>query len=306
MPDRRPIPLDGPLDLRRTLAPLVARPGRPDDPARRRDAPGGRRGPPTARPRSSLGHAGDEVARRGWGPGRGRALAAVPGLLGLDADGGPIPTGHPLVGTAGHALPGRPDPADRRRAGVARPGDPRAEGHRPGGAPGAGRASIRVARRAGARAGELAAAPAAGAGDARRAPLLRLPPVRRRAAPGRRSSGGSPRARPGSRRSSTCRSTEALRPPDGRARGSGRGRPAEVGGPGARRPGRGQRRRLPPAEPRRPSRWPASRAADDARMLELLEPYRGQRARVVRLLELSGIRPPRYGPRLSPRRIESI
>ena len=28
---------------------------------------------------------------------------------------------------------------------------------------------------------------------------------------------------------------------------------------------------------------------DDARMLELLEPYRGQRARVIRLLELSGI-----------------
>ena len=36
--------------------------------------------------------------------------------------------------------------------------------------------------------------------------------------------------------------------------------------------------------------------ADDARMLELLEPYRGQRARVIRLLELSGIRAPRYGP----------
>ena len=44
----------------------------------------------------------------------------------------------------------------------------------------------------------------------------------------------------------------------------------------------------------------------DTRMLELLEPYRGQRARVMRLLELSGIRPPRYGPRLSPRRIEAI
>ena len=42
----------------------------------------------------------------------------------------------------------------------------------------------------------------------------------------------------------------------------------------------------------------------DARMLELLEPYRGQRARVVRWLELSGIRAPRYGPRLALRRIE--
>ena len=42
----------------------------------------------------------------------------------------------------------------------------------------------------------------------------------------------------------------------------------------------------------------------DERMLELLEPYRGWRALVVRLLELSGIRAPRYGPRLSLRRIE--
>jgi 3-methyladenine DNA glycosylase/8-oxoguanine DNA glycosylase len=44
----------------------------------------------------------------------------------------------------------------------------------------------------------------------------------------------------------------------------------------------------------------------DARMLELLEPYRGQRARVVRMLELSGIRAPRYGPRLAGRRIEDL
>lgn len=43
---------------------------------------------------------------------------------------------------------------------------------------------------------------------------------------------------------------------------------------------------------------------DDARMLELLEPFRGQRARVIRLLELSGIHAPRYGPRLSVRRFE--
>jgi len=43
--------------------------------------------------------------------------------------------------------------------------------------------------------------------------------------------------------------------------------------------------------------------ADDARMLELLEPYRGQRARLVRLLELAGIRAPSYGPR---RRLRSI
>ena len=44
----------------------------------------------------------------------------------------------------------------------------------------------------------------------------------------------------------------------------------------------------------------------DERMLRLLEPYRGQRARAVRLLELSGIRAPRYGPRMAPRSIAAI
>jgi 3-methyladenine DNA glycosylase/8-oxoguanine DNA glycosylase len=44
----------------------------------------------------------------------------------------------------------------------------------------------------------------------------------------------------------------------------------------------------------------------DERMLELLEPYRGQRGRAVRLIELSGITPPRYGPRLAPKRIEAF
>jgi 3-methyladenine DNA glycosylase/8-oxoguanine DNA glycosylase len=38
---------------------------------------------------------------------------------------------------------------------------------------------------------------------------------------------------------------------------------------------------------------------DDARMLELLEPYRGHRGRVTRLLVAGGITAPRYGPRLA-------
>jgi 3-methyladenine DNA glycosylase/8-oxoguanine DNA glycosylase len=46
--------------------------------------------------------------------------------------------------------------------------------------------------------------------------------------------------------------------------------------------------------------------ATDERMLELLEPYRGQRGRVQRLLEVGRITAPRYGPRLAPRRIEAI
>jgi 3-methyladenine DNA glycosylase/8-oxoguanine DNA glycosylase len=39
-------------------------------------------------------------------------------------------------------------------------------------------------------------------------------------------------------------------------------------------------------------------AADDAIMLELLEPYQGHRHRVARLVELTGLRPPRRGPRM--------
>ena len=44
----------------------------------------------------------------------------------------------------------------------------------------------------------------------------------------------------------------------------------------------------------------------DERMLELLEPYRGQRGRVIRLLEVAGTKAPRYGPRLAPRRIADL
>ncbi|MCW2884304.1 MAG: putative ADA-like transcriptional regulator-AraC family [Streptosporangiaceae bacterium] len=42
----------------------------------------------------------------------------------------------------------------------------------------------------------------------------------------------------------------------------------------------------------------AGTKVDDAGMLELLAPYQGQRYRVTRLLELSGSRPPRRGPRM--------
>jgi len=40
------------------------------------------------------------------------------------------------------------------------------------------------------------------------------------------------------------------------------------------------------------------RRGTDERMLELLEPYRGHRARVLRLLLASGLAPPRRGPRM--------
>jgi 3-methyladenine DNA glycosylase/8-oxoguanine DNA glycosylase len=43
------------------------------------------------------------------------------------------------------------------------------------------------------------------------------------------------------------------------------------------------------------------RVVDDAGMLELLAPYAGHRYRATRLIELSGRRPPRHGPRLAVR-----
>ena len=53
------------------------------------------------------------------------------------------------------------------------------------------------------------------------------------------------------------------------------------------------------------------RAGDDARMLELLEPWRGQRGRVVRWLELgsgdlAGLGPARRGPRMPSRSIAGL
>lgn len=44
----------------------------------------------------------------------------------------------------------------------------------------------------------------------------------------------------------------------------------------------------------------AGRKTDDEGMLELLEPWRGHRQRVVRLLEVGGSRPPKRGPRMAP------
>ncbi|MEU8192319.1 DNA-3-methyladenine glycosylase 2 family protein [Microbispora amethystogenes] len=48
------------------------------------------------------------------------------------------------------------------------------------------------------------------------------------------------------------------------------------------------------------------RKTDDDGMLELLEPFRGHRHRVVRLIELSGVRPPARGPRMAARDYRSF
>ncbi|HEY2129897.1 MAG TPA: DNA-3-methyladenine glycosylase 2 family protein [Streptosporangiaceae bacterium] len=50
----------------------------------------------------------------------------------------------------------------------------------------------------------------------------------------------------------------------------------------------------------------AGRIVDDAGMLELLAPYPGHRHRAARLVELSGLAPPRRGPRMSVRDYRSF
>jgi 3-methyladenine DNA glycosylase/8-oxoguanine DNA glycosylase len=46
--------------------------------------------------------------------------------------------------------------------------------------------------------------------------------------------------------------------------------------------------------------------ADDDRMLELLEPFRPHRGRVIRMLKAEGIKAPRFGPRVQLRNIERM
>lgn len=48
------------------------------------------------------------------------------------------------------------------------------------------------------------------------------------------------------------------------------------------------------------------RRGTDERMLELLEPFRPHRGRVIRLLEAGGVRPAAHGPRMAPRSIAAI
>lgn len=50
----------------------------------------------------------------------------------------------------------------------------------------------------------------------------------------------------------------------------------------------------------------AGRPVDDQGMLELLEPYRGQRYRAIRLILMGGMRKPRFAPRYAPRDNRSI
>jgi hypothetical protein len=292
--------LDGPLDLLRTLGPLAH--GRYDPTIRLRSGRAWRTtrtadGPATV----ALSHAGDDVRAEAYGPGADLALAAIPALLGL-GDDGPIPAGHPLIAQLARRFPG-----------------------------------VRIPR-SGAVLESLVPAilEQKVTGEQAHRALSGLVRVHGEAAPGppewRLRLGPTPAALAAlpyyayhpfgveQRRAEVIRRVAAraawfeaivdlpLAEAYGRLRavaGIGPWTAAEVGvralgDPDAVSVGDFH---LPNLVAFALAREPR---ADDARMLELLEPYRGQRARVVRLLELSGIRPPRYGPRLEPQRIESM
>jgi 3-methyladenine DNA glycosylase/8-oxoguanine DNA glycosylase len=294
-------PLDGPLDLRRTLAPLSRGRG---DPTIRLET--GRAwwvtrtpdGPATVAIATTV----DVVRAEAFGPGAERALASIPALLGLDQDQAPIPVGHPLVGQLERRLPGVRIPrtgavleslvpaileqkvtgqeAHRAWSGLVRAhGEP---------APGPPEWRLR-----------LGPAPAALA----RLPYYAYHPfgIEQRRADLIRGIAA---------RAAWFEAIAELPLADGYRRltavpGIGPWTAAEVGVRAL-----GDVDAVSVGDFHLPNLVAFALAGEprgtDARMLELLEPYRGQRARVIRLLELSGIRAPRYGPRLSVRGIEDL
>ena len=297
----RTYPLDRPLDLRRTLGPLSRGRG---DPTIHLEA--GRAWWATRNPDGpvavGVATSGDELRAETHGPGADRALADIPVLLRLDHDPGPIPAGHPLVAQLARRLVGIRIPrtgavleslvpaileqkVTGQEAHRAWTGLIRAHGE-----PAPGPEGWRL---------RLGPAPAALAAlpyyayhpfgiEQRRADL-----IRRIAA-----------------RAAWFEAIVDLPLDEGYARltavpGIGPWTAAEVGIRAL-----GDDDAVSVGDFHLPNLVAFALAGEargtDARMLELLEPYRGQRARVIRLLELSGIRAPRFGPRLSVRGIEDL
>ena len=296
----RRFPVIGPLDLRRTLAPL----GRGPADRTLRFAPGRAwRATRTADGPAALAitQTADEVVVEAWGPGADRALAAVPDLLGLTDAPLPPLAGHPTVAALARRYPGVRIPRSRAVLESLVPAilEQKVIGEE------ARRALFGLVRRY----GEAAPGPPELG--------LRLPPrpetlaglpyydfhpfgvERRRAELIRRVAA----------RAAWFEAIVDLPLGDAYARltvvpGIGPWTAAEVGVRAL-----GDRDAVSVGDFHLPSLITFALAGEprgtDERMLELLEPYRGRRALVVRLLELGGIRVPRHGPRLSIHRIQA-
>jgi 3-methyladenine DNA glycosylase/8-oxoguanine DNA glycosylase len=292
---------NGPLDLRRTLGPLSRGPGDPTihlSGARAWRACRTPAGPATV----AITHRGGTIDAEAWGPGAECALDAVPDLLGIRADPAPIPPGHPLVGELGRRYPGVRIPRTGAVLDALVPAilEQKVIGKE------ARRAWLGLVRAYG--------EPAPGPPEWR----LRLPPEAAVLAvlpyytyhPFGIEQRRANLMRHVTARAAWFQAIVDLPLADAYARltavpGIGPWTAAEVGvralgDPDAVSVGDFH---LPNLVAYALAREPRG---TDARMLELLEPYRGQRARVVRLLELSGIQAPRYGPRLAIQPIDDL
>lgn len=300
-----------PVNLRLTLGPL--RRGRGDPTMRiEPDAVWRATRTPLGPATTHLSARGGEVSATAWGPGAEWALDGLPALLGGADDDSGFRPGHPLVRDLHRRLPGLrigrsaavvealvPSVIEQKVTGleakrsyaqvVRRFGEP-APGPFPGPSPGG-----------------LPLAPGAGPGFH---PGLLLPPCPKRLAATPSyvlHPLGLERKRADTIRHACARARRveeaiAMSLPDARRRlmalpGVGAWTAAEValvalGDPDAVSIGdyhlANQVAWALVGEPR----------ADDRRMLELLEPWRGHRARVIRLIVAAGIRAPRYGPRM--------
>ena len=179
-----PFPADGPARPPTHARAAVAWAARPDDPARQRVAPGERLGLAAGPATVALTQDGESDPGRGVGTGCRRALDGVPALLGLDADADEIPSGHPLVAQLARRFPGVRIPRSGAVLDALVPAilEQKVTGEA---ARRAWPGLIRVYGEARAGTGRVAPpSPARPVGPGR-PPLLRLPPVRGRAAAGR-------------------------------------------------------------------------------------------------------------------------
>lgn len=291
--------LPRPVDLAVTLAPL--RVGRADPTTRLAAGEAWRAtctpdGPATLRLRAS----GRRVEARAWGPGSDRVLAAAPALVGGEDTAEGFATDDPLVGRLARRLPGL---RLGRTPTVLEVLVPTVLGQRVAGAEQTA-AWTRLVRRHGRAApgpGQLLLPPSPDVLAS--LPSFRYHPLgveRRRAETIRRVCDRAVRVE----ETRTMPRAEAVRRLTAFA-GVGPWTAATVA-----RHAFGDADAVEPGDYNLPHlvAWNLAGEArgDDARMLELLAPFRGHRGRVVCLLKAGGRRPPRFGPRRPLRNLAAI